>query len=132
MEDKFIKHKDDHKEDLKLAIQWYDKAIKVDPDNGRLHFDKAEVLNFFDIDVDMCFEEYLIAVKLYNNNPFYLFRLASAYSLVKYNDEKYKEYRDKALNCATERFSFRYIHYEDERFEKNKIYNINPHSEDYF
>lgn len=131
-ENKFIKHKEEHKEDLKLAIQWYDKAIEVDPDNARLHFDKAGVLIFFDIDVDKCFEEYHLAVKLPCKNPFYLLRLASTYSIKKHNDGKYKEYRDKALNCATEGIGLRYIHYEDERFEKNKIYNINPHSENYF
>lgn len=119
-------HKEKVAEHLKTALKWYDEAISHDPTNGQLHFDKAELLNFFEMKDADDFEEYKLAVQHAPKNYFYLVRLSEVYN-ERNDEEAYQKYQDLAVNTR-QNIAFDYLHWFDDRFLKDKTYNIDPHT----
>jgi tetratricopeptide (TPR) repeat protein len=117
----------EHQDAAREVVKWYDKALELRQDSPVLHFQKAEHLNFFQLDPLQAIKSYEEAVRLDSDNPFYNFRLAEVYSF-NGDQKKFTENRKKALEHAPEGFGITFIHWYDERFCEQKIYNINPHN----
>jgi hypothetical protein len=120
------KHKKTHKVHLAKALNWYNEAIDNDPTNGALYFDKAELMNYFEMKDKNYFEAYKLAVNHKPKNYFYLLRLSEIYN--ERNDQKNcLKYRELALKIR-KGSTLDYLHWYDDRFQKNKIFNIDPHT----
>ena len=120
------KHKKTHKNTLNKALKWYDEAIQNDPKNGMLHFEKAELLNYFEMKNEDCQKEYEQAVKCNPDNYFYLLRLSEIYN-ERHDDKNAVKYRELALKIR-KGAALHYLHWYDDRFLRDKIYNIDPHT----
>lgn len=107
------------------AIKWYDKALELNPEDPLLHFQKAEILDFF-VDIKKGLEEYRLAVKHDPKNPYYRFRLAEVYNHLGHS-AKFEKHKEKALTFGQKGLGLNYLHWYDERFCYDKIYKVDPH-----
>lgn len=115
------------------AIDYYDKAIAIQPENPIFYFEKGMVLDFL-FQKDNVLENFRLAVKYSKQNPFYRQKLAFAYGLLS-NSEKNKTHEDKlkeilaVLTVSLSEFYKAYSLWDDEYFVKIKTQSTDPHKD---
>ncbi len=119
-------HKQACVESLGLTLKSYNEALLYDPTDACIHFDKASLLDFFDMHEESMLEAYECAVRYNPENYFYLMRLGEVLK-EQHKEERGDHYQHLAMKKHPNH-TFDYLHWFDDRFLANKTYAIDPHT----
>lgn len=144
-ESEVSEHLTKHQDAIKSAMDYYNLAIEIDPNNARFHFDKAELCDLIGrggslTHLEQSLEEYRLAKDLNGNNPFYHYRYFEQLDIMDREAEAEKMKKEfsqgkgwfifrtkKPLNYLG--FADAYMRWYDHcRFQTSEIYDIDPHT----
>ena len=122
-------HKLACKPNAQKAANWYLKALELAPQDSKLHFQRAELLFFFDIDPQEALKEYRLAVKGNKQNRFYRRMLGTIYQRLGNQDKAEYHYQKENEIPIDNARKLDVYHWFEGRFMKDeaKAAIVSPH-----